>query len=225
MDLLWAHRCFLCGAPAGSAVCAACDTGLPGPGHLLCACCALPVPVDGLLCGSCQRRPRRFDETRAVWQYAHPVREMILAFKHGQGFGLAPYFTAALAEAARSLEADCILPVPLHPQRLRERGFNPACELSRPLARMLRLEHLPDSLIRERHTPYLAGLRSRERLKTVRGAFRCEADLAGRHVIVVDDVMTSGATLDEIARTLRQRGASRVSNLVLARTLKHSAAD
>ncbi|MEN3111416.1 ComF family protein [Uliginosibacterium paludis] len=181
--------------------------------------------MAGLPCGPCQRKPRAFDATRAVWQYAHPVREMILAFKHGQGFGLAGFFVEALIEEARRIEADCILPVPLHALRIRERGFNPACELSRPLARILGLEHLPQALVRERHTPRLAGLRGRERLQTVRGAFRCEADFQGRSVMLVDDVMTSGATLDEVARCLRQRGASRVSNLVLARTLKHSGPD
>jgi ComF family protein len=225
LDALWAPSCFLCGARAGAVLCADCSLDLPRVGSRLCACCALPVPAEGLLCGGCQRRPPAFDASRAVWQYAHPVREMVLAFKHGQGFGLAGLFAGMLAQEARLLDADCILPVPLHPARMRERGFNPACELSRPLARQLGLEHLPQVLLRDRHTPRLAGLRGRERAQAVRGAFRCEADLSGRRVIVVDDVMTSGATLQEIARTLRQRGAVRVSNLVLARTLKHAARD
>lgn len=175
-----------------------------------------------MLCGACQRRRRHFDATHAVWSYAHPVRELVLAFKHGQGFGLADGFVEALSQAASGLDVDCMLPVPLHPLRMRERGFNPACELSRPLARRLGIVHLPTVLVRERYTPHLAGLRGRMRRQTVRGAFRCQSDLSGRHVLVVDDVMTSGATLDEIARTLKQRGAARVSNLVLARTLRHA---
>jgi len=174
-------------------------------------------------CGRCQRKSPHFDATHAVWRYAHPVRELVLAFKHGQGFGLAAGFVDALAQTARGLDVDCVLPVPLHPQRMRERGFNHACELSRPLARRLRLTHLPSVLVRERDTPHLAGLRGRERHQTVRGAFRCLEDFGGRHVMVVDDVMTSGATLDEIARTLKQRGAARVSNLIVARTLRHAA--
>lgn len=203
-----------------AAVCDACAAELPLMPDKACPCCALPVPADGLYCGRCLKKSPAFDASRAVWTYASPMREMILAFKHGQGFALADGFVSALHGLAAGMGADCVLPVPLHPLRMRERGFNPACELSRPLARRLGIEHLPDVLVRERHTAHLAGLRAQARRQTVRGAFRCTRDLAGRHVLVIDDVMTSGATLGEIARILRQRGAARVSNLVLARTLR-----
>lgn len=225
LDRLWPRECFLCGERGGHlALCAACLAELPLLTADLCPRCALPTPVAGLACGACQRRAPHFDESLAVWPYAHPVSDMLLAFKHGQGFALTGVFVEQLLLRAAGCAADCILPVPLHPLRMRERGFNHACELSRRLARRLGIEHLSSVLVRDDHTPQLAGLRAAERRRALRGAFRCREALAGQHVLVVDDVMTSGATLDEIATTLKQRGARRVTNLVLARTLRQRGA-
>lgn len=221
LDRIWPRECFLCGAAGGRfALCAACCEGLPGLAEPLCPRCGLPVPVAAMLCGRCQRRAPNFDASLAVWPYVDPVSGMLLAFKHGQCFALADVFVEKLSARAAGCGADCVMPVPLHPLRMRERGFNHACELSRRLARRLGVEHLPATLKRETHSPCLAGLGARERRQVLRGAFRCGATLAGRHVLVIDDVMTSGATLDEIAGTLKRSGAARVTNLVLARTLR-----
>ncbi|NSL54493.1 ComF family protein [Uliginosibacterium sp. IMCC34675] len=218
---LWPQTCFVCGERAGrQPLCPACAAqvrALPAPG---CPCCALPMPVAGVLCGRCQRRPPHFDATHAPFIYSHPLREMVLALKHGQGFGLTGWMVQALAGAGRGVAADCLLPMPLHRRRLAERGFNQAMELARGLGRELGLPVRAQVLLRDVDTRQLAGLRQRERRRCVRGAFRCVADLSGLHVLVVDDVMTSGATLDEVARSLKQAGAARVTNLVLARTLR-----
>lgn len=225
LDQLWPQHCFVCGERAGlELVCTECTPLLKRLPSGLCPCCALPTPVAGLHCGRCQRKPPWFDSSLAVFVYAHPLREMVLALKHGQGFGLIDWMGASLAEIASSLKPDCVLPMPLHPARMALRGFNQSNELARCVARKLGVRMRAETVLREMDTPHLAGLRGRERLRAVRGAFRCVESLSGQHVLVVDDVMTSGATLNELARTLKQSGAARVTNLVLARTLKEKQA-
>ena len=145
---------------------------------------------------------------------------MVLALKHGRGFGLVDWLAEELVAQLDGATADCLVPMPLHPRRLAERGFNQANELARRVARASGIPLWRTAVVREIDTPHLAGLRGRERRRAVRGAFRAEADFSGRRVLVLDDVMTSGATLDELARTLKQRGAVQVTNLVVARTLR-----
>lgn len=145
---------------------------------------------------------------------------MVLALKHGNGFHLFAWLGELLAQLGASIEADCIVPMPLHRQRLADRGFNQAVELGRVVSRSGGVPLLLHSVVRDMSTPMLAGLRLQARRRTVRGAFRAVESFDGRRVIVLDDVMTSGATLDELARTLKQRGATQVTNLVVARTLQ-----
>jgi predicted amidophosphoribosyltransferase len=112
----------------------------------------------------------------------------------------------------------------LHVRRLAERGFNQSCELAARVAARVAastgLVLLRDTVVRDIDTPKLAGMRARQRRRSVRGIFRCTEEMAGKRVLVIDDVMTSGATLDELARALKQRGAANVTNLVVARTLR-----
>lgn len=131
-----------------------------------------------------------------------------------------PFFGQALSASGR-LDADLIVPLPLHPLRLRERGFNQALEIARIVARAWQLPLDYRSCERSHHSPPQASLPWKERLRNVRGAFLCRSDLTGRHVAAVDDVMTSGATLNEFARSLKKAGAARVTNLVVARTLRN----
>lgn len=142
---------------------------------------------------------------------------MVLALKHGQGFALLPFLQEAMLCAFEGLEADCIVPMPLHPARLATRGYNQSLELARGLARVTDLPLMWQAVLRDIDTPLLAGLRPRERRRAVRGAFRCVQSFEGQRVLVIDDVMTSGSTLHELARTLKLAGAAKVSNLVLAR--------
>lgn len=184
-----------------------------------CPCCGLPVLQPGMLCGHCLSRKPFFDETHAVFLYVQPVRDMVLSLKHARGFPLLDWLAEEMTGCLTGIFADCLVPVPLHRHRLSARGFNQSCELARRIARRTGIHVLPDVLVRQTDTPRLAGLHARQRLLRIKGAFRLDSDLSGKTVIVVDDVMTSGATLNEIARVLKQAGVSRVINLVLARTL------
>jgi ComF family protein len=181
----------------------------------MCPLCALPC-TDSSTCGACLKKPPEFDETRAAFSYAFPIDRMIQALKYQHRLHLARYFAQALAGLVPT-DADVIVPMPLHPGRLRERGFNQAVEIARRLPRKVSMSL--DVVVRERNTPPQATLPWKERHRSVRGAFRCVADLAGRHVVVIDDVMTTGASLNELARALKARAATRVTNLVVARTL------
>ena len=211
--------CLLCGAGSGDEIlCPACAADLP---HLLGPCCprcALPKP-QGEICGRCLTTPPHFDAALAAYRYDFPVDKLVQAFKYGHRLALGDYFGRQLARLAATLPADLIVPLPLSEQRLRQRGFNQALEISRALARARRLPIDATTCRRTRDTPAQAGLAWRERVNNLRHAFACSADLSGARIILVDDVMTTGASLDECARTLKLHGALEVTALVLARAL------
>lgn len=219
-DALWPCLCFACGTPAGGLpLCRHCHAALLRLAAPCCPHCALPVPVAGLPCGRCQRHRPALAAARAPFVYAEPLRSMLLALKHGQGFGLAGWFAGEMLTAASGLTPDCVIPVPLHPLRLRQRGFNQAAELARRIGRAQGWPVWLEAVAREGRSEALAGLGARARRLAMRGSFRCVADPGGRHVLLIDDVMTTGATLEALARCLRARGAASVSALVVARTL------
>lgn len=220
MDLLAPQDCFVCGASSrGAAVCPACAGGLPRRPPTACPQCGLPG-LDGGRCAACVRAAPAFDATRAVYGFAFPVDALIHALKYRHRLAVAGFLAAALAEhgADFGAEADLVLPMPLHPRRLAERGFNQAVELARAFARCRGLPLALAAVRKVRDLPAQAGLDREARLESPRGAFECVQPLAGRRVIVIDDVMTTGATLDELARCLKRGGASWVGNLVVART-------
>ncbi|MDB5799331.1 MAG: hypothetical protein JWL63_270 [Rhodocyclales bacterium] len=217
---LWPQDCFVCGEPAGEvAVCAACKNDLPWLDTDFCPVCALPTP-GAQECGQCLRRPPHFDATLAAFVYTHPVREMVLALKFGPVFAVRDVLVGGLLTALGALRADCIVPMPIHKRRIAERGFNQSMELARDLGRAVHLPVRAELVVRDLNTPHQTGLPIRQRRKNMRGAFRCVESIAGLHVLVIDDVITSGATLDELARTLKLAGAARVTNLLVARTLR-----
>jgi ComF family protein len=149
-----------------------------------------------------------------LWGYEFPCDGLVQALKYRARLALAGFFARSLA--SRTLpEADLIVPMPLHPKRLAERGFNQALEIARHLGRPI----APRGVLRVKHTPPQTELPYEERAKNVRGAFLCTLDLSGASVAVLDDVMTTGATLNELARALKRAGAARVENLVIARTV------
>jgi ComF family protein len=217
------QHCFLCGQASGAAVlCQPCQQGLPDLPEIVCPRCALPTP-GGSTCGACLTKAPHFDASIARYRYAFPVDKLIQALKYSHRLALANFFAEALESTGKIAifaGADAIVPLPLSRQRLRERGFNQAVEIARPLARQLRLPLLLDACQRPIDTPPQASLPWQARRKNIRGAFECSLDLTGRSLIVVDDVMTTGATLDEFARTLKKHGAVHVTNWVVARTLK-----
>ena len=155
----------------------------------------------------------------AAFRYDFPLDKLVQSFKYGHRLALAGYLGRQLAMLAGNFPADLIIPMPLHPLRLRERGFNQALELARPVSKAWRVPIDQRSCSRIRHTPAQAGLPWRERARNVRAAFHCSADFSGKRLLLVDDVMTTGASLDELARTVKLHGAVRVVLLVVARTL------
>jgi ComF family protein len=199
-------------------LCGDCNRELPRLPAGRCASCALPIP-DGDICGNCLYRPPRFDDVTAVFAYGFPVDALIHAFKYGGNLAVATVFGDALGNAV-STHADAIIPMPLSPQRLRERGFNQALEIARAVSRITGIPVMRDACRKVVETPPQATLPWKERAKNMRGAFVCDADLRGKKIAVIDDVMTSGATLNELAKNLRLAGAVHISGWVVARTLK-----
>lgn len=214
-----AQDCLLCAAvSADDILCPACAADLPRLRGPSCPRCALPN-ATGETCGRCLQKPPHFDAALAAYRYDFPLDKLIQAFKYGHRLALADYFGREIAALGAALEADLIVPLPLHDDRLRQRGFNQALELARSLAQACRLPIDAHSCRRVRDTPAQAGLAWRERVSNLRHAFVCNADLSGSRIILVDDVMTTGASLDECARTLKLHGAAKVTALVLARAL------
>ncbi len=211
--------CLLCGGYAGArAVCAACEHDLPRLPEARCPVCAEASP-GATTCGACLKSPPHFDAAVAAFRYAFPADRLVHALKYGRRLATAEFLAEAML-AAGIPAGDLLVPMPLSAARLRERGFNQAVEIARPLARALGLPLALDGCSRRRDTAPQASLPWKARRDNVRHAFECPADFIGRSVIVVDDVMTTGTTADEFARTLKARGAARVTLWVAARTLK-----
>lgn len=225
-------RCAVCALEAGTPLCSGCAHDYFLPNRPRCRCCALPLPSDALdLCGACVRQHPSFDATLVCADYVAPVSSMILGLKGGGRLSLAHVFGQLLAQrllthGARDVDGPCpwIIPVPLAPQRQRARGFNQSTEIARAMVHSLRQQHVDvgrvrtDLLRRTRHAPPQHSLDLRARRRNLRGAFDVCAPFTGQSVWVVDDVMTTGSTLEEIAKTLKRAGCARVTNLVVART-------
>lgn len=173
--------------------------------------------TGGDLCGRCLRRPPAFDGTAAVFSYDYPVDRLIHRLKYGADFGVADALARHVGGTVARPAADLIVPVPLHPARLAERGFNQAVEIARPLARRWGMALETRAVVRRR-TDDQVGLALAARRKNLRDAFSCHSRFDGAHVLLVDDVMTTGATLDALAKCLKRAGAASVRNLVIART-------
>ncbi|MBK7662294.1 MAG: ComF family protein [Sterolibacteriaceae bacterium] len=219
LDALLPHDCYACGAHAGrDMLCRDCLQSLPQLPGERCPQCALPSP-HGQLCGACLRDAPHYDASLARWAYEFPIREMVQALKYQARLAMAPWMARALADLEPPPEADCLIALPLHPARLAERGFNQSVEIARDLARHWGLPRVIDACVKDRMVEPQAKLPWKARRKNIRGAFRCLEDMSGQRIVVVDDVMTTGATLDEFAKTLKQRGAVHVTNVVIARTL------
>ncbi len=217
-------QCAVCHDWGTQRVCALCVAQF-APVLPRCGRCAIEVPAGAALCGACLTDPPPFERALAAVDYAHPWDSLITQFKFHSALDLAPPLTRRLLDTfGRSAEPApaLLLPIPLSAARLRERGYNQAWELARRLARVLNCRADASLLLRVKDTPHQLALAPDQRAGNVRTAFAIEprrrAELSGATVTLVDDVMTTGATVSEAARVLLQAGAARVHVWVVART-------
>lgn len=222
--LILPPTCLLCAArgTAGQDVCAGCAADLPRNTHA-CPRCALPMPAGHTgPCPHCPLQPSDFDRAFVPFRYQPPVdfliRELKFSGRLTHARWLGERFAAALAERDAP-PPDCIVPVPLHPRRLRERGFNQALELARGAARHSQIPLLPTGLRRIRHTPPQTQLDARQRQTNPLGAFAPGAPLPGPRVALMDDVVTTASTVAECARVLRASGATDIEVWAIGRAV------
>jgi ComF family protein len=223
MQALPAQPCVLCGRMSHDGHwCAACDASLP---YLIvphCPVCALPTPTSEV-CGHCLKQPPFFKRTTALFGYSYPLDKLIQDMKYGKQLTLAHAFAKKLAQRIDKNDLpDYVVAMPLHPAKLRERGFNQSMLIAATVARELKLRLLISACRRVRDTPPQSAMPWKERKKNVRNAFCCEVDLTGKRIALVDDVLTTGASLNALAESALNRGAREIAAWVIARTLPHT---
>ena len=236
LDVIYPPRCAVCGLfldgdpearnERGGLLCGSCLEGFRPVRSPRCTVCGIPFPSAAggeHLCGECIRKPPRYDAARAPYLYAGTLLEALRLFKYGRKSLLGPALGGLLARFAREWLAEpqdlLVLPVPLHPRKVRERGFNQSLLLAQPVARELQSRLDFRCLKRVRYTAPQTGLGKEERRRNVRNAFEVAAPGAvdGHAVLLIDDVYTTGNTLNECARVLRKAGCRQVLCLTLAR--------
>lgn len=222
LRLLVPPRCLLCGmaGAAGRDLCAGCAADF-ATNAVCCPRCALPLPVPAPLCGECLKHEPPFARAWAPFRYEHPLDLLEARFKFHADLAAGRVLSSLMIERAAVHvpdRPDLLVPVPLHAARLRERGYNQALELARPLARVFGIPLHTEALRRTRATPPQTGLDAKTRRRNLRDAFAIAASARlPEHVALIDDVMTTGATLRECARVLRRAGVARVDVWALAR--------
>ena len=215
LDLLLPPRCAGCGERE-SWLCPACADRMPRLGDQRCRVCARQLAGDVQVCADCYRAPPPVERVHAAFRHDGLARQLVLDLKYRHRRHLAPDLGRLLALAAPG-QIDALVPVPLHPRRRRERGFNQSELLARELSRRLGRPLLADRVRRTRDTAQQTGLSPRERLANVRGAFAIAGRLDGQRLLLVDDVCTTGATLYACAGALRAAGARSVVAAVFTR--------
>ena len=215
--------------PRSSDICAACLDDMPRNDHY-CPRCAVPLASDysnEVLCGRCIRQPPAFDYSYSLFRYEGTIVSLIHQLKFSQKIGHAHSLGTLLAEGSNEYVKkngmpDALLPVPLHRRRLRQRGFNQSSELVRSLASLWSRPIMFDEVERGRKTESQTGLNARQREKNIRGAFTMVSEIAHEHVLIIDDVVTTGSTVNELANLLKKAGVKRVGVLSVARApMKH----
>ena len=223
------QSCLLCDETVDETmpICMACETDLPWLGEH-CQTCALPLPSAGLTCGQCLQQPPAFEQVTAPWIYSFPIDSLITRFKHSARWPFGRLLGELFSEFLRHRfdddlnRPDALLPVPLAAKRLRQRGFNQATLLARWLSTGLDIPCEENLLVRIQDTSAQQDLKAEARKKNLRCAFALTpgAAVKGRHLALVDDVLTTGATAHALARLLMAAGAARVDVYCLARTPK-----
>jgi ComF family protein len=226
------QSCLLCDEPseAEMPICVACETDLPWLGDQ-CVTCALPLAAAGLTCGECLLEPPAFEQVVVPWQYGFPVDSLITRFKHNAKWPFGHLLADVLGQYLQHRfdeglpRPDALLPVPLAGKRLRQRGFNQAAMLARWLSQSLDLPCEEQVLRRVKETDAQQDLDAKSRKRNLRNAFNLmpDAQIKDRHFALIDDVLTTGATAQALARLLINAGAARVDVYCLARTPKPGA--
>ena len=227
---IFKQKCLLCASPQSNihGLCNPCLNELPW--HPASSCPQCGLSSSGLLCGRCISSPPDFDATHAVFLYQYPIDMMMQRYKYGNMLNISYTFGQLLTEKSpfgtlNISAVDLIIPMPMHPTRIKERGFNQALEIAKVLTTncINKLDY--NHVTRQTLTPPQASLPLKERVKNIKGAFKVNTEiidkLVGKRIAIVDDVMTTGASLNELAKTLKNAGASHVECWVIARTLPH----
>lgn len=218
--LLWPPRCLLCGETGaqGRDLCHACAAALPW-NRSACLRCALPLPQPAAACGDCLQHPPPLEQTHAALVYAFPVDRLLPRLKFHADLACGRLASQLMAEAFAAVpRPGALIPLPLHRARLRSRGYDQTLELARPLSRALGIAMIDSALTRQRATSPQSRLDAAARKRNLRGAFVVKRHAAlPDHVALVDDVMTTGATLHAAAKALRRAGVRRIDAWVCAR--------
>ena len=226
---IYPPRCLLCGHPGQKQghvavdLCGFCQHQLP-LNQSACASCALPLPQDaspGAICGRCQKKPPAFDTSLSLFRYEQPAVWLIQQLKFNDRLAHARLLGSLLAQEVQHCDGlpQCIIPVPLFSRRLRKRGFNQSVELAKPVAHKTGLPLELSLVKRIRPTESQTGLDARQRKKNIKGAFTIIKKNPYKHVAVIDDVVTTGSTINELARVLKRAGVRRVDVWSIARAI------
>lgn len=215
------NYCLLCRlTPTTFGLCRACMQSLPWQ-HAACPCCAEPM-LENVLCGQCLQHEHSYDQIIAPLRYEHAMRYFISQFKFHERLIVANVLSALLIQHLKTrqdfIRPDLLLPVPLHSARLRMRGFNQALELAKPLARALNIPLHRTRLYKKQASVAQSLLDFKTRQKNIKNVFGLKHSVLGKHIGIVDDVVTTASTVNEIAKLLKQQGATRVSVFAIART-------
>jgi len=194
------------------------------PWHRAAQCPQCALLSNGGLCGACLSNQPHFDATTAAFTYDYPLDGLLQHYKYNASLNLARTFAALWLDYqhiqnTKKHTIDLIIPMPMHEKRLSERGFNQALEIAKRLSNAFTIPLDYTACQRVKYMPPQASLKLKDRIKNIRGAFHCQRPLHNLNIAVIDDVMTTGASLDELAKTLKQAGAARVECWVIARTL------
>ncbi|WP_083607962.1 ComF family protein [Teredinibacter haidensis] len=220
LDLLLPNHCYLCDQTCSQTLCAQCRADLPLSQSDHCHICALPLPSQGI-CGECQKRKPSFDKCVTAYAYSGHIPTLINDFKHREQHAVGRQLTTQLAVQLSQIQdiPDALLAVPLHWKNQLKRGFNQADVIARELGKRLQIP-VKYLVTKQQASHHQQQLTRRQRLANNLQAFRCESQLAIRHIALIDDVVTTGATAEIISRLLKKEGVTKVTLCALARTPK-----